>query len=99
EKKVVIKEPSQKRESKLGNLLREKFNLSFISVLLALFAIFCSPFVQLTWGAVAIIFFIIGFICAFGALIIEMIKMIKENVFEFNLKLLLIGLSFFVLFI
>lgn len=94
--KVVIKDSS--KESSFSGL-KVKFKFTFIPVLLSLFAIFCSPFVQLLWGAAGIVFFVLGFISVFAAVILELIIMIKENVFEFNLRHILIGLAFFVLFI
>lgn len=90
--KIVIKD-SKKESSNL------KLKFAFIPVLLSLVAIFCSPFAQLFWGAIGIVFFVLGFISAFAAIIIELIIMTKENTFEFNLKHVLIGLAFFVLFI
>ncbi len=107
EKKVVVKEKAEKKECAFVKFLKENYNFTYLPAILAIFAIFFSLFVQFlpmvagTFAAIqaAAAFFFIGFTCAFGALITEAICMIKEKKFNFNVKIILICLAFFVLFI
>jgi hypothetical protein len=104
EKKVVVKE---KTENRFVPFLKECIKLSVLPMVLAVLAIFFSLFVQFlpiisvtfAGAQAAAAFFFIGFACAFSALVIELINIIKEKKFEFSIKFVLICLAFFVLFI
>lgn len=104
EKKVVVKEKAQNCSC---NFFKECFKLDFLPITLSIIAIFFAlfvkflPMVAISFATVqaAAAFFFIGFACVFASLIIETINFIKEKKVEFNVKILLICLAFFVLFI
>lgn len=103
-KKTTTKEKAVKE---MNCCIKEFFALPYLPVYLSGLAIFFALFVKFLPIASATVasisaaaaFFFIGFGCAFAALVIEVINMFKEKNFNFNLKVILICLSFFVLFI
>lgn len=102
EKKIVVKETVEKKECAFCNFVKKNYKLAYLPAVLSVVAIFFSFFVKIlpiVSFTASSIFFFIGFGCVFAGLIIEAICMIKEKKFEFNMKVLLICLAFFVLFI
>jgi hypothetical protein len=108
EKKVVSqKTASEKTESSFVKFLKQAFSLYYLPLTLSIFTIlfaFLSKFILIfavTPGgfAAAASFFFIGFACVFASLLLELMYIIKTSRLEFNLKILFILASLFVLFI
>lgn len=107
-KKRKTKTAPKKAESKIEcTFLREAFSFENLSLPLSILSIFFTflfkfiSFVSFGIGGMvaAGIFFFFSFSTAFAALIVEIIPIIKNRSFDFNVKFVLILLAFFTLFI
>lgn len=104
-KPVKIKVEKEKKECVCCNFFKEVFSLALLPLTLAIIGIFFALFAQFTPMVVlsaasaiaSACFFFIGFACAFAGLILEVVDMVKNKKFVFNIKLLIIILAFFVL--